>query len=221
MWWSKLKFASVTGRMLKEKMSSKRIRRRLIKERGSRCEECGLEFEDSELTVHHIIPRLLRPDLKSVDKNAMLLCKLCHRAMHYGSRDMSSEDMVFFLSGIGWPSGKVKKKKKKKKKKQPELSAPKMTYLNIFPAHEAFSRLLRRINNAWEKGKRLECKRKVLERDGFQCVSCGKTGNFDTLNVFRIRTKSQGGDRYDPDNGETICYSCHYEKHRIKNSARE
>lgn len=53
----------------------------------------------------------------------------------------------------------------------------------------------------------------VLERDGYTCQKCGKTGG--TLNVHHIlRFSDYVGLRFDPSNGITLCEKCHREVHK-------
>ena len=54
-------------------------------------------------------------------------------------------------------------------------------------------------------------RRQVFIRDGYRCRRCGKAGRLEAHHVTRLEN---GGDPYDPDNCETLCRSCHIERHR-------
>lgn len=58
------------------------IKRKLYKESGGCCQECGAEFEMSGLEIHHIIPVIERPDLMGDLGNMELLCHDCHVQVH-------------------------------------------------------------------------------------------------------------------------------------------
>ena len=47
---------------------------------------------------------------------------------------------------------------------------------------------------------------RVLERDGWRCVRCGKAGR---LEVDHIREIAKGGKPFDPENLRTLCRGCH------------
>jgi len=50
----------------------------------------------------------------------------------------------------------------------------------------------------------------VLTRDAFACVSCGR---IDQANhADHVVAISQGGERYDVGNGQTLCPACHARK---------
>src|SRR5215469_16341478 len=55
-------------------------------------------------------------------------------------------------------------------------------------------------------------RRKVLERDGWRCLQCGRTTE---LQVHHIRFRSALGDD-DPENLITRCSQCHARAHRWK-----
>lgn len=59
--------------------------------------------------------------------------------------------------------------------------------------------------NLWSK-----VGRRVKRRDGGECVECGSDEN---LHVHHIVPVYEGGDRFDPENLETLCASCHYSRH--------
>ena len=54
-------------------------RRRLIAERGERCEECGNE---GRVDAHHVVP--LKHGGSNDESNLRLLCKACYKAAHLG-----------------------------------------------------------------------------------------------------------------------------------------
>lgn len=56
----------------------------------------------------------------------------------------------------------------------------------------------------WERTRRL-----VLERDGWRCQGCGRSG---WLEVDHIRPLSRGGDHFDLGNLQALCKSCHSRK---------
>ena len=54
----------------------------------------------------------------------------------------------------------------------------------------------------------LTWRKKVFERDGYRCVVCGKVGG--QINAHHIRSwKDFPEERYDVDNGITLCVNCH------------
>lgn len=74
---------------------------------------------------------------------------------------------------------------------------------------------------SWRKGNRPERKRwrlvrqKVLERDGWRCVKCGKAGR---LEVDHQTPLDAGGDVYAMDNLQTLCRACHIAKTASENT---
>ena len=53
----------------------------------------------------------------------------------------------------------------------------------------------------------------VLTRDAWACRSCGRIcSGFREAHADHILPVSQGGERYDIDNGQTLCCSCHSSK---------
>lgn len=55
-----------------------------IAEQGSYCERCSNHFEESELTLHHVIPQaILRENQKYPEDNYMVVCKKCHCDIHH------------------------------------------------------------------------------------------------------------------------------------------
>ena len=52
-------------------------------------------------------------------------------------------------------------------------------------------------------------RRQILERDGWRCRRCDKSG---ILEVDHIRPIKSCGDWYDPENLQTLCRNCHLKK---------
>ena len=52
-------------------------------------------------------------------------------------------------------------------------------------------------------------RRRVFERDGYRCRSCGKAGR---LEADHIKPLHKGGRPYDPANLQTLCRTCHIRK---------
>ena len=50
---------------------------------------------------------------------------------------------------------------------------------------------------------------KVLDRDGWGCVRCGKKGRLEVDHRVRME---DGGAVYDENNLQALCYSCHFSK---------
>lgn len=51
----------------------------------------------------------------------------------------------------------------------------------------------------------------VLQRDNYQCRSCG-AGGMNTLHIHHIKYRSRGGDDTE-DNLITLCFRCHKKLH--------
>lgn len=51
-------------------------------------------------------------------------------------------------------------------------------------------------------------RRAVLERDGYQCVRCGKRTRLEADHIVPL---ADGGAHH-PDNGQTLCRACHIAK---------
>lgn len=65
----------------------------------------------------------------------------------------------------------------------------------------------KRTSNADDK----KWRKSVLQRDGYKCVECGST---DRLNAHHIKPWSQfPGLRRELSNGQTLCLTCHAQKH--------
>jgi len=63
-------------------------------------------------------------------------------------------------------------------------------------------------NKAIGSGKWKKLRITILDRDGWQCVQCGKPG--DTVDHIIPRVK--GGDMWSPDNLQSMCKSCNSAK---------
>lgn len=59
----------------------KRLRMKVLKERGGRCEMCGKELDKETMQVHHIMPLSMGGNPNNIN-NIMLLCDGCHRTLH-------------------------------------------------------------------------------------------------------------------------------------------
>ena len=56
-------------------------------------------------------------------------------------------------------------------------------------------------------------RRRILDRDGWRCVRCGKYGN-ECDHVLSIE---RGGAVWDEDNLQVLCRKCHIAKTRLEN----
>lgn len=81
----------------------------------------------------------------------------------------------------------------------------------------------------WQGGSRwrqtakwLEARAEALSRDGGECVSCGLSNEEHVeryehgLHTHHIEPVSEGGDKFDLENLETVCAECHSERHNGK-----
>ena len=74
---------------------------------------------------------------------------------------------------------------------------------------------------SWRKGeipnRRLwrAVRLKVLDRDNWECVKCGRGGR---LEVDHIKPLEVGGDMYGLDNLQTLCRYCHIAKGKAERS---
>lgn len=64
-----------------------RIRLKLYRERGMKCECCGSD-DPHDLELHHIEPVRFRPDRATDPDNLMILCRACHQDMHHMMRNL-------------------------------------------------------------------------------------------------------------------------------------
>lgn len=46
------------------------------------CPHCGGKFDLKDMSVHHMLPLSLYPDLKNTADNFLLVCNDCHKAIH-------------------------------------------------------------------------------------------------------------------------------------------
>ena len=53
-------------------------------------------------------------------------------------------------------------------------------------------------------------RRRILERDGYRCLQCGRPGR---LEIDHIVPMARGGAMLAEDNLQTLCVRCHIEKH--------
>ena len=60
-------------------------------------------------------------------------------------------------------------------------------------------------------------RRRVLDRDGWRCQSCGRAGR---LEVDHVEALEDGGDPWALDNLQTLCRRCHIRKTAGENRAR-
>jgi len=63
------------------------------------------------------------------------------------------------------------------------------------------------------KGKQIsgEYRRQILERDGYQCQSCGKVLPADQLEVHHIKSRAKRGKNFST-NLVTLCFDCHLDE---------
>ena len=55
-------------------------------------------------------------------------------------------------------------------------------------------------------------RRRVLDRDGWRCVTCGKAGRLECDHKVPMFRLAEGADPYDLDNLQTLCRKCHLSK---------
>lgn len=46
------------------------------------CPHCGGKFELQDMSIHHMLPLALFPELKNTADNFLLVCNECHKAIH-------------------------------------------------------------------------------------------------------------------------------------------
>jgi hypothetical protein len=73
-----------------------------------------------------------------------------------------------------------------------------------------------RVERRKENQVRVEEKKEILDRDGYECVRCGETEE-GKLRIHHIVPVSQGGSG-DEDNLATLCKACHDEAHGQSNT---
>ena len=63
-------------------------------------------------------------------------------------------------------------------------------------------------------------RRAVFERDGWQCVMCGKAGRLECDHITPLQCEP-GQDPFDLDGLQVLCRSCHIEKTRAENTRHD
>ena len=58
-------------------------------------------------------------------------------------------------------------------------------------------------------------RRRILNRDGWRCRTCGKAGRLEVDHVIPVQA---GGDWWDPANLQTLCRPCHFAKTATENA---
>lgn len=79
--------------------------------------------------------------------------------------------------------------------------------------------------NAYQRGYCSEAHKawrlRVLTRDGWQCRACGRVcDDKREAHADHIVPITEGGARYDVDNGQTLCVRCHGSKTRKEQNGR-
>ena len=59
-------------------------------------------------------------------------------------------------------------------------------------------------------------RRVVFERDGWRCVSCGRTGRLEADHIVPLQ-REPGQNPYDPNGLQTLCRGCHLDKTAAEN----
>lgn len=54
----------------------------LLDRTGGKCEMCGRTVEYGTMSLHHILPVSMAPELSTTKSNMMCLCSDCHRKIH-------------------------------------------------------------------------------------------------------------------------------------------
>ena len=73
---------------------------------------------------------------------------------------------------------------------------------------------------SWRKGEAPDRKLwkgirlKVLDRDGWLCVKCGRSGRMEVDHIQRLE---DGGEVYELSNLQSLCRNCHIAKTRAEN----
>ncbi len=69
------------------------------------------------------------------------------------------------------------------------------------------------IRNSYSRNskKYKDWRKKVFERDNYQCVICGSKGSMNAHHIKKYSTHEHL--RFDLDNGQTLCLECHAIKH--------
>ena len=66
------------------------------------------------------------------------------------------------------------------------------------------------------KGSWKTIREKILIRDDYRCVKCGRPGR---LEVDHVKPVNQGGSYDDPKNLQTLCRECHISKTKTEREA--
>ena len=56
----------------------------------------------------------------------------------------------------------------------------------------------------------------IFKRDGYRCRTCGRAGRLECDHI-----RGHGGGLYDPDNLQSLCRACHFEKTRVENGGAQ
>ena len=59
---------------------------------------------------------------------------------------------------------------------------------------------------------------RVFNRDGWRCVQCGRASRFECDHKIPVE---RGGDRWDPENLQTLCRPCHFRKTSRENERED
>ena len=77
-----------------------------------------------------------------------------------------------------------------------------------------------RVNSKVHRARWKRIRIKVLARDRFACVQCGRSGGGRGLEVDHVRRVADGGELYSLDNLQTLCggrNGCHARKTAVEN----
>ena len=75
----------------KNRSKLRAIKKKLYKESGGCCQECGEKFEINGLQIHHIIPTSENPKLVVSMRNIHLVCPECHARLHGKGKNRENE----------------------------------------------------------------------------------------------------------------------------------
>ena len=64
---------------------------------------------------------------------------------------------------------------------------------------------------ALERRRWAKVRRQAFERDGYRCCECGRAGRLEAHHEPPLR---EGADPYDLDGIQTLCSTCHVDRHR-------
>ena len=68
-----------------------------------------------------------------------------------------------------------------------------------------------RFHSSLNRRRWTRTRRAAFERDGWRCTECGKAGRLEAHHTVALH---KGGAPYNLDNLETLCRSCHIDRHR-------